>query len=306
MKRVAVILVNYGDYALRFLQSCYESLLAQTFPKGQWSLFIVDNASTPESRAFLEQVAKEARILPVKGNLGWAGGNNSAIRIALREGYDYFVMLNMDVVLDGEWLKHFAEDAERRGDVEIFQSKIYLHGTDRINSFGNRIQFLGYGYCNGYGRKGPVPSTPIDFASGASMLVKREVFERCGLFCEEYFLYGEDLEFCWRARLAGYRVGLAERSICYHKYDFRNILNALYYVERNRLLSLFTLEKWGTLLLTLPALLLFEMGAFLTFTLRGKGGVFVQILHYFLQKRTWRFLRDRRRQIKRLRLSRIL
>ena len=304
--RVAVILVNYKDYAQRFLAPCYESLRAQSYSKEQITLFIVDNASTDQTQSILKRLAPDARILPNAENLGWAGGNNVAIRLALQEGFDYMVSLNMDTVLDQDWLKNLVEEAERKQEIHILQSKILLHGTDKINSLGNRIQFLGYGYCNGYGEKISSSTGPysIDFASGASMMVKREVFERVGLFREEYFLYGDDLEFCWRARLAGYRIGLVEKSICYHKYNFRSILNALFYVERNRLLTLLTLEKWGTLLLVLPGLLLFQIGACIYFSLHGKGRVMMQVIRYFLQPRAWKFIRDRRREIRLLRTQR--
>ena len=296
--RIAVILINYGDYARKHFPECWRSLSEQDFPPDRAEVFIVDNATNPESQALLREIASGARILPSAENLGWAGGNNVALRVALKEGFDYFVTLNIDTVLDRDWLKHLVNAAERNPELQILQSKILLYGTQKINSLGNRIQFLGYGYCNGYGENDSIVGRyPIDFASGASMLVKREVFERVGLFCDEYFLYGDDLEFCWRARLAGYRVGLAEKSVCQHKYDFKNILNALFYVERNRLLTLFTLEKWATLLLILPGLLLFEIGVCTHFTFRGKAGVMARVIAYFLQPKTWKFIGRRRREV---------
>ncbi len=304
--KVAVVLVNYKDYAERHFLPCYESLRAQSYPKQLFQVFIVDNGSTEGSRSYLAKIAPEARILSHPENLGWAGGNNIAVRAAIKEGFDYFVTLNMDTVLDRDWLRHLVDEAQQKQELHILQSKILLHGTKKINSLGNRIQFLGYGYCNGYGVEDSTTFQypKIDFASGASMLVKREVFEKVGLFCEEYFLYGDDLEFCWRARLAGYRVGLAEKSICHHKYDFQSILNAIYYVERNRLLTLFALEKWKTLLLMLPGLLLFEVGAVIYFSLRGKAKVMVRVIRYFLRPKTWRFILDRRRGISLFRTQR--
>jgi GT2 family glycosyltransferase len=266
-------------------------------------LFIVDNASSPESRRRIRTIAPFARLIPSVRNLGWAGGNNKGIRIALEEGFDAVALLNMDTRVEREWLRSLVEHGQRNPDLSILQSKILLYGTYRINSLGNRIQFLGYGYCHGYGQRISLGRPDrIDFASGASMLVKREVFERIGLFREEYFLYGEDLEFCWRARLAGYRVGLAEKSVCHHKYDFRRILNAISYVERNRLLTLLALEGIWALLLTLPALILFQIGSMIYFTCRGKGNQMLKLFRYFLKKRTWILLGARRRQAQALRI----
>ena len=300
--RVAVILVNYREYAEEHLRECYESLVVQSYPRSRWMLFVVDNASTAATRHVIERLAPGAELVAQQDNLGWAGGNNVAIRRALQEGYDYVVLLNMDTVVEVHWLERLVEEADGRPDVQILQSKLLLYGTARVNSLGNRIQYLGYGYCHGYGQADGQPGLrEPEFASGATMLVKRAVFERIGLFRDEYFLYGEDLEFCWRARLAGFRVGLAERSVCYHKYDFRKIQRALYYVERNRLTTLLTLERLSTIAVIFPCLALYGVGTLVYFTCRGWGRIPPQLLRYFLRPATWRTVIARRREIGRLR-----
>ncbi len=300
--RVAVILVNCKDYAQRHLAECYQSLCSQDYPKQQMSVFIVDNESSTESRAHIRAIAPSIRLLENKENLGWAGGNNTALRAALTEGFEYFILLNMDTVLEPTWLLRLAESAQETPGTHILQSKILIYGTSKINSIGNRIQYLGYGYCNGYGHAETEPLRfPMDFASGASMLVKKQVFEVIGLFRDDYFMYCEDLEFCWRARLAGFHIGLAERSVCHHKYSVSNVLNAVYYIERNRLLTLLTLEKWGTLLLILPCLIPVGIGSTLYFALQGRGRAMRDLIGYFLRWKTWRSVWRERRKIQRLR-----
>lgn len=303
--RVAVILVNHKDYARKHLFDCYASLRAQTYPPEKMRIFIVDNGFTPETQKQITDIAPGAVFLANAANLGWGGGNNTALRKALKENFDYFVMLNMDTEVQKDWLEQLAGEADRRADLHILQSKVLLSRTDRINSVGNRMQFLGYGYCNGYGRRDSewkaTDYPPMDFASGAAMLVKREVFERVGLFYEEYFMYYDDAEFCWRARLAGFRVGLAAASVCHHKYDFRRMLGSLYYLERNRLLTLLTLEKWKTLLLILPCLAISETVLTLYFLFKGWGGARLGILRYFLDAGNWRRIFARRRTMRALR-----
>ena len=303
VKRIAVLLVNHADYARKHLTESYASLLAQSYPADRFTIFIVNNEGTDETQELIQRFAPTARLLHNRRNLGWAGGNNTALRVALREGYDGFVVLNMDMVVDVRWLEELVKAAEARPDAHILQSKILLYGTDRINSLGNQIHFLGYGYCHGYGAHNGngLRSAEGGFASGAAMLVKREVFERIGLFRDDYFMYYEDLEFCWRARLAGYNVGVAERSVCYHKYEFRKILNMRFYSERNRLTTLLTLERPGTIALTAPCLVLAE--AFLTvyFLFKGWGGTRMKLWRHFLSPRTWAKIRARRREIRRLR-----
>ena len=303
--RVAVILVNYRDYARRHLAECYASLCIQDYPADLRPIFIVDNESTGETDALIARLAPQARRLRNAENRGWAGGNNTAITIALQEGFDHLVLLNMDTVVDPGWLRALIEATQERPDVHILQSTILLHGTDRINSLGNRIHYLGHGYCQGYGEAYPaaVPAV-VDYARGAAMLIKREVFERIGLFRESYFMYYDDLEFCWRARLAGYRIGVAERSICRHKYEFQTTLDALSHLQRNRFTTLLTLERPGTLLLSAPCLLVAELVLSGDFIAIGKVMIQWTLLRHFTRPATWRSIRVMRREVHRLRVRR--
>lgn len=262
----------------------------------------MDNASTPESRAEIGRLAPGARLLPQWENLGWAGGNNAGLRAALAEGFGLFALLNIDTVPAPSWLRELVEEFGRRPDLHILQSKLLLFGSGRINSVGNRIQFLGYGYCNGYGREdGPgLPAYPMDYASGAAMGVRREVFERVGLFREEYFMYCDDMELCWRARLAGFNVGLAGSSVCRHKYDFTRVLNSLHLLERNRWLTLLGLAETRTLLCLLPCLAVAQAAGALYFTLTGRGGAMLRLAGAFCRRETWARVAEHRRLARRL------
>lgn len=304
--RVAVILVNHHDYARQYLPDCYASLSAQTYPADRFGLFIVNNAVTPPERAWVAQTAPTARLLDNAGNPGWAGGNNTAIRVALQEGHDACVMLNIDTIVAPDWLERLVEAAQTRPDVQILQSLILLHGTDRINSRGNRLQFLGFGYCLGYGQERETlrQPQPMDYASGAAMLVAREVFEAIGLFEESYFMYYDDVEFCWRARLAGFNVGLAERSVCHHKYRFATTLQFLYHLERNRLRMLVTMARLGTLAIIAPALVASEAVLTLYFLARGWGAVRWRLWREWWRPATWRAMAARRRTVQALRRRR--
>ncbi len=301
--RAAVILVNHGDYAQRYLAECYASLCAQTYPQEYFAVFIINNEATEAGTQLAAHIAPTARFFDDARNLGWSGGNNRALKVALAEGFEYLVLLNMDTVVDPYWLETLVKAADDCPDLHILQSKILLHGTTRINSLGNRIQFLGYGYCDNYGQENsPVPTAlPGDYVSGAAMLVKRQVFEHIGLFRDEYFMYHDDLEFCWRARLAGYNVGVVDASICHHKYTFPKPLDMLFYLDRNRLMTIFTLEKLRTLVLILPCLVFSEAVMSIFFLAKGWGQVRVRLWRHFLAPDTWRLIRARRKEIGHLR-----
>ena len=304
--RAAVILLVHADYAQRYLERCYASLQRQTAARDQFGVFIVANGVSPESLAFIARVAPAARCLTQPTNRGWSGGNNAAITRALEEGYAYLVLLNVDTMVEPDWLAQLLEAAATRPEVHILQSTLLLDGTGRINSLGNRIQYLGYGYCNGYGQldRGPARAAPIDYASGAAMLVKREVFERIGMLREEYVLYYDDMEFCWRARLAGFHIGLAERSRCHHAYVFTARLPWLYYLQRNRLWTLLSLTRLRTLLLLAPCLVLSELIVWGYFLAQGWGSTVWRLARDFGRPSTWRLIRRWRGQIRAVRVRR--
>jgi len=141
----------------------------------------------------------------------------------------------------------------------------------------------------------------MDFASGTAMLVKREVFEAVGLFREEPFLYYDDVEFCWRARLAGFNVDIAVSSICRHEYDFRDRLRILFYFQRNRPRILLTLERLRTILLTLPYLLVSELAVGCCVATQGRGAEVRALAPHVLRWQTWAGIAARRREVQRLR-----
>jgi GT2 family glycosyltransferase len=278
--KVAIVLVNYKAYANSYLEDCYKSLLKQT--DKDFDIFIADNQTSKDSVKTIKKLAPKAKMIENPKNLGWAGGNNSIIKPNLNK-YDYFIMLNMDTVLDENWLKELVDYADRN-DESIVQSKILIYQKNKINSLGNRIQYLGFGFCNGYGKDKAFSvengNYQIDYASGAGMLIKKKVFEKIGLFREEFFMYHDDLEFCWRARLAGFKIGIAEKSILEHKYSFGSTMNLIYYMERNRLVALFSLEKIPSILLILPILMPFELTMLIYMGLKGNFMAKLRALFY--------------------------
>lgn len=302
--RVAVILVNHNEYAHQYLKACWDSFSRQTYSSNRTQLFIVTNGSSEKTIAYMRRVCPPARIIETPGNWGWAKSNNVAIKVALEEGFDYLVMLNMDTELEPDWLRALVRAADQRTETHILQSKLLLGDTQKINSLGNRTHFLGYGYCNAFGEEESQVSQRmvVDYASGAAMLVKRKVFETVGLFREEYFLYYDDMEFCWRARLAGFNIGLVKESVCRHKYEFTKRLTYRFYYQRNRLLTLLTLERIGTLILIAPCLIISEVVVMVYFLIRGWWKTVWQLLVYFLRPATWRWILARRREIRDIRV----
>jgi GT2 family glycosyltransferase len=299
--RIAVVLINYKDYAKRFLEDCYKSLLLQDLP--DFDIYIADNKSTPETRAFLSKLAPKAIIVANEKNLGWAGGNNSIIRPHL-DKYDYFIMLNMDTILEESWLRELINHSKTH-NVCLVQSKLIKEGTNQINSLGNRINYLGYGFCNAYNEPASTKfdnkKWPTDYLSGASMLVDSNVLKKIGLFREEFFMYHDDLEFCWRAKIAGYELGICEQSVCYHKYSFGSTMNLIYYMERNRLITLLSLESLRSIIFILPMLIPFELSMIVYLGIKGKLSEKLRSLGYVFTPTGIGLIRNIRREVRQYR-----
>jgi len=308
-KKAGVILVNYKDYVNRFLAECRDTLRQQDYPAEQTNVYIVDNASTQETRAYIRDNYPEAIVVPRQdGN--YAAANNAGIRQARQDGCDYFVIANMDTAFAPDWLSELVKALETDSAIGFAQSKMLLYPQTeqerqkpRINSLGNIMNYLGFGFTSAYREPDrQVSGLPdIGYASGCSFITSQPVIDRIGCYDEEYWMYHDDIEMSWRVKLAGYRIVLAPRSVVYHKYEFGRSVRMLYYMERNRLLAVLHYYKWQTLLLILPAVLAMEAGMF-AYSIAGKWfGTKLKATGYLLCPATWKKILGKRKQVAALR-----
>ncbi|MBI4359719.1 MAG: glycosyltransferase family 2 protein [Candidatus Jacksonbacteria bacterium] len=241
-----------------------------SFPRDACDIFFADNASADGS---VEWVRKRRDTFPFpisiienSKNLGFAGGNNRAITEALRnEKYSYIALLNVDSAVDPAWLSRLVERANEDDTIGAAQSLILLHDTNLINTSGNVLHYLGFGWSGEYREKLPItnyqlPIKDIGYASGAAVLYRASALRKVGLLEERFFMYHEDMELSWRLSLAGYRITCAQKSIVYHKYQFSRNKKKWFWVERNRLLTFFTMYRLRTIFVFMPAFLFTELG----------------------------------------------
>lgn len=305
-KKVAIIISpNYEDHAQRYLHDCLESLKVQDW-LGEKKIFITDNQSTAKSFAFLKKTAPEAEIIRNENNDGFAKGNNDAMWMALQQDYDYLVLFNMDTIIEADCISHLVKTAESTGAIGAVQARIMLWpDKDKVNSLGNVIHFLGFGYCEGYtGEFSTVDSQSVRnicCPSGAAVLYKKEVLETTGLLDEEFRMYNEDHDLGWRIWLAGWRCVAAPQAIVYHKYEFAADARKYYWLDRNRLLAIIKNYQISTLLFILPALIFMEFGVLLFAFQRGWLRDKLKVYQYFLSLENWKYILSARRNCQSLR-----
>jgi len=238
-------------------------------------------------------------------NLGFAIGNNLALRAALEAGVDYCYLLNPDATFEASALRRAISVAEQNTKVGSVQSLLVLgEQPDLVNTSGNHIHFLGFGYVGGYQtlRKTVSPEArDIAFSSGACVLLPSAVLKQVGLFDETLWLYHEDLDLGWRIRLAGYRNLIAPESVCRHYYEFSRSLSKWYWMERNRWIVVLKNYRLATILLLLPALLVADLGLLLMSAKAGWLGAKLRSLVWFLRPSAWRYIVRSRRAIGKLR-----
>ncbi len=317
-KKVGVILINYKDYAKRFLEPCRDSLRRQSYGQDNFLVYIIDNASSDESLDYLNNTYPEAKIIPrFDGNYSAAG--NLGFKAALEDGCDYVVSANMDTEMESDWLKELVLALEKNQQAGIVQSKILLYpqndaekNNPKINSLGNVIHFLGFGFTSSYNqedkeRKGQELYPEIKgYASGCSFIIKKEVL--LALDCdndnqyynEEYYMYHDDLELSLKTKLAGYKIILAPLSRIFHKYEFSRSTKMIYFMERNRYLTLFIFYPRSFLFLIFLPLFAFDV-AFLFYSFLG--GWFkeeMKIYKYFLKTDNYNKIFTARDKVKKI------
>jgi GT2 family glycosyltransferase len=222
-KDVAIIILNWNAYDDTF--ECLKSLEHLTYP--YFHVFLVDNASQDNSFDKLRQDYKDGKFnVPITfiqtgKNLGFAGGNNVAIREAYNQGYQYFWMLNNDTVVDPKALTPLVETLEKDRQVGIVGSKIYYYGTNKIwfaggivNTWTGTTKHIGIKEedAGQYNRQ-----LEVDYITGCSLFFRRDVIENVGYMSEDYFLYYEETDWNVRTKQKGFKIIYCPDSVVYHK-----------------------------------------------------------------------------------------
>ena len=230
-----VVIVNYRTSNLTI--DCLHSLVNEVRSLPGTRVVVTDNASSDRS---VEQIQNAittegwrdwASVMPLERNGGFAFGNNAAIRPTLNSSNppDYILLLNPDTIVRPRALKVLLDFMKEHPKVGIAGSRLEdPDGTPQHSAFRFHTVFseLDYGLRFGLVTKllsnwviaPPISdeNCPTDWVAGASMIVRREVFEQVGLLDEEYFMYYEEMDFCLQARRAGWSCCYVPQSRVVH------------------------------------------------------------------------------------------
>lgn len=233
---IAIIVLNWNRTDLTL--ACLRSLFAMDRLPDQ--VIVVDNGSRPDSTASIAAAFPQITLLRNERNLGFAAGNNVAIRHALAHGADYIMLLNNDAEVAPDLLGLLVDFAQSGADIGIVGPLVFFYDhPQRVAFAGGLVE-----PSTGRGRsldswEGDLIPQKMDWISGCTLLIKRQVIEQIGLLDERMFAYFEDVDWCARAREAGYQVWLAPQARVWHKIELGDRLQSPWYVylmTRNRLL----------------------------------------------------------------------
>ncbi len=210
---VSLIVLNWNG--LHHLRRCLPSLLQQNYDG--FDIVLVDNGSTDGSADYVASEYPGVRLLRAGSNLGYAGGMNLGIA---RTNADVVVLLNDDIIAPSCWLRELMEGLLSDARIGVAGCKLYYADGATLQHAGGfvshpRATTGHYGYATH--DEGLFDSqADVDYVTGAAMAVRRTLLEEIGDLDRGYWFYYEDVDLCYRARDAGWRVVYLPRANLIH------------------------------------------------------------------------------------------
>ena len=240
---LSIITINYNG-----LKDTCDLMDSLPLEDTSLEVIVVDNASKHNEATQIEQRYPQVKVIHSDRNLGFAGGNNLGIQVALGK---YLFFINNDTVFRDKRLEvrgeidSLIQRLESSEEIGMVCPKIrftwdhhpvQFAGYTPLSRITVRNQAIGCGEAD-YGQYDTAHPTP--YAHGAAMMVKREAIEKAGMMPECYFLYYEELDWSLMIRRAGYTIWYEPACTIYHKESQATGQDSplrTYYLTRNRLL----------------------------------------------------------------------
>lgn len=214
-----IVIVNWN--LVNDTSACIDSLIQAGASADQ--IILVDNGSSDGSVSALRtRFGTSLNIIENTHNLGFAHASNQGIQLALDQGAGWILLLNNDTLAAPDFLQEFEKAARSTALYAILAPMIFYHDApDRIWYFGDHLipgTLITTNPYHGKVYNNHLPElVPVDFVSGCAMLVRRDVFDQIGLLDASLVMYGEEVDFCWRARQAGFHLAALTKPRIWHK-----------------------------------------------------------------------------------------
>jgi GT2 family glycosyltransferase len=258
---ISIVVLNFNGK--KWIHNCLVSLQKQTYTN--YEVIFVDNGSTDGSIEYAKKFSLNLKVVLAGKNLGIAGGNNLGYKNSKGK---YILLLNNDIRLDSDYLVKFVLAIKKLPQADIIQSKLVIMDDpsilDSCGSFWTNSSFL-YHYGNGKKENLDIYNTsfPVFTVKSASVLIKKSVIDRIGLYDDEYFAYYEETDFCHRAWLAGYQCWYWPNTKIYHALGGTSLSFNNDFIQfhnfKNKLLSFLTNFEVVNLLYIIPEFIILNI-----------------------------------------------
>jgi GT2 family glycosyltransferase len=269
--RAGVVLLNYNGWEL--LNAALPSVVAQRFEG--YEVVVVDNGSSDGSVENLARHWADVRVVALPENVGVTAALNRMVQATTSE---YVALLNNDVELSPDWLALLVEALDREPRIASVAGKLRrMDAREIIDRVGDTLAWSSACHGRGAGARdeGQYDSPAEVFSvGGAAALYRRSVFEEIGEFDEQFFAYLEDVDWGFRARLAGYVNHCEPAAVGLHRGGATlGEVNpfSLYHLRRNQIWLALKNYPGSRLLLHLPELLWFNTFQLAIAARRGNG-----------------------------------
>lgn len=275
MNELSVALLNYNGKA--HLESYLPSVVKYS---GPYQVIVIDNGSTDDSVAFLQENYPEIELIQFETNHGFCGGYNLALQLIKTE---YVVLLNTDVEVTENWISPVFDYIKEHPEVKAAQPKIMdLKQRDHFEYAGGAGGFLdtmGYPFCRGrifetleldHGQYDE--PTKVSWASGSCLFIHRKSYIDLGGLDEHFFAHMEEIDLCWRLWNSGYQCAAIPQSTVFHLGGgtlHKSNANKTYLNFRNGLSLLLKNEQLKHLFWKLPLRMLLDWTAILKFSIQS-------------------------------------
>jgi len=285
---VTLLVLNFNGEA--HLKKCLDSLLTTNYSR--FNVVVIDNGSMDESAEFLKSNYSSVKVIKHNRNYGYALGYNLVINTIKDE---YIVLLNNDVLVKPNWLKELMAYIKNDDVAAVTPKMTFLHNKTQINAAGGCCDIYGVGLNRGNGEvdmKQYDTVQEVFYGNGGALLIKKRVWRKIGPFDERYFMYGEDLDWCWRARLKGYKIIYVPRAEVYHHWRGSGG-SMVILLERHWLSTLLKNYGFKTLIKIMPKYLALKVLKTTWLTTHAKSSVKLAVIQALLWnllnfRGTWR------------------
>ncbi len=289
MKEVDILIVHLNGADV--IKNCLQSIFDDD-PSARVKLLF--NATTDESPEFVRKKFPKVMSYHTKERWGFAQASNFLVKKSKNK---YVIFLNNDVVVGKNWAIELLKTLKRNKNCVAVQSKIKSYYRrdyfEHAGAAGGFVDQYGYPFCRGRifdvvekDTKQYDNEIRIFWGCGVSLLVDRNYFIKAGMFDELFFMYAEELDFCWRANNAGKEIWFSPKSTIYHMGSFSVSNEKInfkkeYFISRNHYLALIKSGPFSHILGLLFGKTILELISLVRFPIK-RGIPFLMSLPYII------------------------